>query len=185
MQIGSSSPLAYPARHAAITTTTKLSEDEQKQLRELKQRDTEVRAHEAAHKAVAGQYATGAASFSYQRGPDGSLYAIGGEVGIDTRPIADNPEASLQKAIQIRAAALAPAQPSGQDMAVASAAALMAAAARSEIMSKQKEALQVGADSEKQPGIKRESEPKSPAQQYQIIANTTANTAAPLVDLSA
>ncbi len=124
-------------RDNANSKTTELSKEDQQQIDKLQQRDREVRAHEAAHKAAAGQYATSAASFEYQRGPDGRLYASGGEVGIDTSPIADDPEATIQKANQVRAAALAPAQPSGQDMAVASAAAMMAAAARGEIMARQ------------------------------------------------
>ncbi len=119
------------------TNPGQLSEEEQKQLRELQKRDSEVRAHEAAHKTVAGQYAHGAVNFSYQKGPDGRLYATGGEVGIDTSPIDGDPEATLQKANQIRAAALAPAQPSSQDFAVAAAAAAMAAEARAEIATAQ------------------------------------------------
>ena len=100
-----------------------LSEEEQEQVQELKQRDTEVRAHEQAHLAAAGSYAKGGASFEYQTGPDGRRYAVGGEVQIDTSPVEGDPQATVQKMQQVRAAALAPGSPSGQDRAVAAQAA--------------------------------------------------------------
>lgn len=103
---------------------------EKKLIEELKARDREVRAHEAAHKSAAGSLARGGPSYSYQRGPDGVSYAIGGEVQIDLSPVPGNPEATLRKAQQIRAAALAPAQPSAQDYAVAAQAAQMAVEAQ-------------------------------------------------------
>ena len=56
-----------------------LSQDEQQQVYELQARDVEVRAHEAAHQAAGGGM-TGGASYTYQRGPDNKMYAIGGEV---------------------------------------------------------------------------------------------------------
>ena len=110
-----------------------LSEEDLKQVQELKERDQEVRTHEAAHLAAAGKYATGGPSYEYKRGPDGKNYAVGGEVGIDTSAIPGDPQATLQKAQQIRAAAQAPANPSSQDRAVAASAAQMEAKARQEI----------------------------------------------------
>lgn len=98
-----------------------LSEAELKQLADLKARDREVRAHEAAHQAVGGQY-SGAISYTYQRGPDGAQYAVGGEVPIDVAPVAGNPQATIEKMRVVRAAAMAPAQPSAQDRAVAAQA---------------------------------------------------------------
>ena len=71
----------------------------------------------------------GGASYQYQSGPDGNMYAVGGEVGIDTSP-AGSPEATIQKMQQIQRAALAPAQPSGTDRAVAAQAAQIEAQAR-------------------------------------------------------
>jgi hypothetical protein len=97
-----------------------LSEEEKAAVAKLKAIDAKVRAHERAHAAVGGQYA-GAPSYSYTRGPDGQMYATGGEVSIDISAEND-PEATLQKAAQVAAAALAPADPSGQDRAVAAAA---------------------------------------------------------------
>ena len=97
-----------------------LSEDEQQVVDELKARDREVRVHERAHKAVGGRHA-GAISYSYQAGPDGQKYAVGGEVAIDVSPESD-PDATIQKMSAVISAALAPAEPSGQDRAVAQAA---------------------------------------------------------------
>ena len=113
-----------------------LSDAELKIVSELKQRDAEVRAHEAAHMAAAGGFATGGASFSYQQGPDGIRYAIGGEVGIDTSGVPGDPAATLRKADIIRRAALAPAEPSGPDLQVAANATAMAAKAQAELLQK-------------------------------------------------
>lgn len=105
-----------------------------KQLSELKARDREVRAHEAAHQAVGGQYA-GAISYVYQRGPDGAQYAVGGEVSIDTSPVEGDPQATIEKMRTVRAAALAPAEPSPQDRAVAAQAMQIMLQAQSELTS--------------------------------------------------
>ncbi len=82
--------------------------------------------------AAAGGLVTSGASYTYQRGPDGARYAIGGEVGIDTSP-GRTPQETLDRATQIQAAALAPAEPSGQDLAVAAKAQQMALQARIEM----------------------------------------------------
>lgn len=95
-----------------------LSEDERTQVDELQARDREVRAHEQAHKSAGGQYA-GAISYSYQRGPDGRRYAVGGSVPIDVSPVAGDPQATIRKMQQVRRAALAPAEPSSADRQVA------------------------------------------------------------------
>ncbi|WP_455211646.1 putative metalloprotease CJM1_0395 family protein [Kaarinaea lacus] len=113
-----------------------LSKEEQQQVEELAARDREVKTHEAAHKAAGGGL-TGPAQFSYTTGPDGKRYATGGEVSIDTSEVPGDPQATLIKANRIHAAALAPAEPSGQDRKVAAQASQMAADARAE-MAKQK-----------------------------------------------
>jgi hypothetical protein len=95
--------------------------EEQARVRELTARDAEVRAHERAHAAAGGQYA-GSPSYEYQRGPDGRDYAIGGEVPIDTSPVAGDPKATIEKMEQVKAAATAPAEPSPQDRQVAAKA---------------------------------------------------------------
>lgn len=111
-----------------------LAEQDQQKLRELKARDREVRAHEQAHSAAGGRYA-GSASYSFQRGPDGQSYAVGGEVGIDISPVAGDPMATISKMQTVYRAALAPAEPSTQDRRVAAEAAAQIVAARAELVS--------------------------------------------------
>lgn len=109
-------------------------EQELQQIKELKARDTEVRMHEQAHAAVGGQYA-GSPSYEYQRGPDGTNYAVGGEVPIDVGVINGDPQATIDKMQTVRAAALAPAEPSGADRAIAADATQKIAAAQAELAS--------------------------------------------------
>ena len=113
---------------------------EAEDIRLLQMRDREVRAHEASHASAGGAYA-GSPSYTFERGPDGQSYAVGGEVSIDVAPIAGDPLATLQKAQQVRAAALAPAEPSAQDMKVAQRAQSMAAEARVQLANEKTEAL--------------------------------------------
>ena len=114
----------------------RIQEQQQKQdlelIRTLSQREAEVHAHENAHSAVGGQYA-GSASYTYQRGPDGVNYAVGGEVSIDVSAIPGDPAATLQKMQLVQRAALAPAEPSAQDRKVAALAAQQANQARAEL----------------------------------------------------
>ncbi len=104
----------------------------QDQITQLAARDREVRAHEQAHMAAGGPYA-GAASYTYERGPDGVNYAIGGEVPIDVSPAA-TPAQTIEKAQVVKRAALAPAEPSPQDRKVASLASAMEQQARAELL---------------------------------------------------
>ncbi|MDD3328198.1 MAG: putative metalloprotease CJM1_0395 family protein [Zoogloea sp.] len=136
---------ATSARGAAASGAG-LSEADLKIVSELKARDRVVRTHEMAHLAAGAGIVTRGASFTYQTGPDGQRYAVGGEVGISTSP-GRTPEETLAKADQIRAAALAPADPSSQDLRVAAEAAQMAAEARQELAaaSGNQEAGRVGA----------------------------------------
>ncbi len=106
-------------------------EQQQQEVEALQRRDREVRAHEQAHAAVGGSLA-GAPQFTFKTGPDGKRYAVAGEVSIDISKEA-TPEATLRKAEQVKRAALAPAEPSGQDRAVAAKADQLANQARIEI----------------------------------------------------
>lgn len=110
-----------------------LDEGEKQEVERLKKRDSEVKAHEQAHLASAGGYARGGAQYRYETGPDGRQYAVSGEVSIDTSEVPGNPEATLRKAEIVKRAALAPADPSGQDRRVAAEAGAMAIEARREI----------------------------------------------------
>jgi len=98
-----------------------LTEQDLRQLEQLKATDREVRQHELAHQIAGGQY-TGAASYEYERGPDGQRYAVAGTVPIDYGPVAGDPRATIDKMQQVIAAALAPADPSPKDHQVAATA---------------------------------------------------------------
>lgn len=136
-QTAKSSQTTQSAQKQQTTNTGEkvLTEEEQKQVEELKARDKEVKAHEQAHIAAGGSYVRGGARYDYQTGPDGKKYAVGGEVSIDTSAVEGDPQATINKAQVILKAALAPAEPSGQDKAVASQARQMMASARKELMS--------------------------------------------------
>ena len=101
-------------------------------ISQLRARDREVRVHEAAHAAVGGQYA-GSPSLQFTRGPDGVNYATSGEVSISTGKVSGDPQATIEKARVVRAAALAPASPSAQDRRVASQASQLESDARVEL----------------------------------------------------
>ncbi|WP_350335617.1 putative metalloprotease CJM1_0395 family protein [Coralliovum pocilloporae] len=109
-----------------------LSEEEEQQVRKLKDRDAEVRAHEQAHATVGGEFA-GPPTYTEVTGPDGKRYAIGGEVSIDAAPVAGDPEETIRKLDVVIRAALAPAEPSSQDLAVARQAQQGLAQARAEL----------------------------------------------------
>ncbi|MDR2529331.1 MAG: hypothetical protein LBD04_10025 [Synergistaceae bacterium] len=100
-------------------------------VRELKQIEQEVIAHESAHKAAGGRFA-GAISYTYTQGPDGKSYITGGEVPIHV-PDSGDPEQTLRDMEQVQRAATAPGDPSGPDMGVAARAAAAAAQARRDI----------------------------------------------------
>jgi len=109
---------------------------EQKLINELAATDREVHAHEQAHAAVGGVYA-GNPTYQFVKGPNGMSYAVGGEVSISTAPIPNDPEATIRKAQQIRAAANAPADPSPQDRRVSASAVSLEAQARAELAVKE------------------------------------------------
>ena len=102
-------------------------------ISQLQQRDKEVRTHELAH-ATAGGTATGTPSYTFEVGPDGKKYAVGGEVAVDLSSIAGNPQATIVKMQKVHAAALAPASPSTQDTRVAASATQKILAAQSELL---------------------------------------------------
>jgi hypothetical protein len=101
-------------------------------INELTLRDKEVRAHELAHAAVGGSV-TGAPNYSFEIGPDGQQYAVGGEVSVDLSTVAGNPSATIAKMQKVHAAALAPANPSAQDIKVAANAVQIILQAQSEL----------------------------------------------------
>ena len=117
-----------------------LSQDEKRLVKDLSSRDSEVKTHEAAHQAAGGGMA-GAASYTYQQGPDGKMYAIGGEVSIST-PVSSSPQEALKNARTVAASALAAGSPSPQDFSVASSAKVMEMKALQEISKKAQEEIE-------------------------------------------
>ncbi|GAB4546749.1 MAG: hypothetical protein Tsb0013_05860 [Phycisphaerales bacterium] len=133
-------------------TQDELTPEQREQVEKLKARDAEVKAHEQAHVAAAGPYFRGGPTYSYQEGPDGNRYAVGGSVQIDTSPVSGDPEATIAKAQVVKRAALAPAKPSSTDQQVAAAASRMEAEARRELAEQQ-------ADDEQDPSVKESGTP--------------------------
>jgi len=115
---------------------------DQQVIDQLSARDREVRNHERAHAAVGGQYASGP-TYEYERGPDGVNYAVAGEVSISTGAIPGDPAATIDKAQQVKRAALAPAEPSAQDRSVAASATQIEAEARVQLQEERLEERRV------------------------------------------
>lgn len=114
------------------TTSTELSTSEKAIITQLQATDTTVKAHERAHISAGAGVILSGANFVYQKGPDERLYAIGGEVAIDTA--AENePEATVKKMQIVRSAALAPSDPSPTDYQVAATASMLQMQARLEV----------------------------------------------------
>ncbi len=108
---------------------SRLSQGEQDQARRLEDRDAKVRAHEAAHLNAAGSQAAGLPSYTYQTGPDGRAYAVGGSVNISISQTGD-PEHDARQADTAQRAALAAGDASAADLNTAQQASGMAARAR-------------------------------------------------------
>lgn len=108
-----------------------LTPQAQAQIAQLKAIEEKVKAHEAAHKAVGGAM-TGPVSYSYTRGPDGKNYITGGEVPISISS-GKTPQETISRMQQVIQAALAPADPSPQDRAVAGQAAAQQQEARQQL----------------------------------------------------
>lgn len=156
-----------------------LTEEEQKQIDELKARDREVKTHEQAHIAAGGSYVKGGATYDYQTGPDGKQYAVGGSVNIDTSPVDGDPEATIAKAQVVIKAALAPAEPSGQDQKVASAARQMMSEARKELTSQNNEEINAdtNTDTENKTGSVEESSDTSNKETAAVNTDSSTSSA--------
>lgn len=150
-----------------------LSTEEKQAVSNLKRRDAEVKAHEASHMASGGGVVQGGAIYEYQSGPDGKMYAVGGEVQIDTSP-AGSPDATIRKMQQIRRAALAPAQPSGTDRAVAAQAAQIEAQARMEKLQEAKETADAATPDAAQPRPTDQQKDRSAAKSIGSLVNQLA-----------
>ena len=113
-----------------------LTPQEEQELAKLKNTDAEVKRHENAHKAMAAGLQTSGPNYEYETGPDGRKYAVAGDVNISYQKSSD-PEVNLKNAQKLKAAALAPAEPSAQDRSVARKADMEIAKAKQEILEEQ------------------------------------------------
>jgi hypothetical protein len=120
------------ATHQSSDKSSQQVEADKAVTQNLAQRDREVKNHERIHASIGGAFAS-APNFSYQKGPDGQLYAVGGDVSIDTSAVAGDPRATLEKAQVIIRAALSVPEPSVQDRRVAAQARVMATEAQAEM----------------------------------------------------
>ena len=115
----------------------------QQELRELRERDREVRSEEHRSLNGVGDAANGTPHYTFVRGPDGRQYAVEGETPLDTTREA-TPEQTLRKARQIRAAALGSREPSLSDQALAAKATQLELQAEHELARKQRQETGIG-----------------------------------------
>ena len=108
-----------PNNHALIMKE-KLREDyspeQENALARLKQRDTEVRQHEASHLANPELIAGNGPRYSYEIGPDGKAYALSGIVTVSTGT-ARSPEDAIRKAQALKNSSAGVSEMSAQDLA--------------------------------------------------------------------
>ncbi len=123
------------------TNDQKLSKEEHKEVKELERIDRQVKSRELTHRAVAGSYARGSVSFDYVTGPDGKKYAKEGHINIDSRPVPNNPEATIRKARAIRSVELSTTNTSPQNRNVSAEIAKIEREARMELKTEQREVL--------------------------------------------
>lgn len=88
------------------------------ELTALKKQDDTIKKHEQVHYSVARQYSE-LPIFQYQKGSDGNRYVVKGEVNFKMISSDDSPDAAIKKMQQIYLAALAPADPSTDDLTLA------------------------------------------------------------------
>ena len=103
-----------------IEESTKINNIDEKSfervLEKFKQADAEIKSHEQIHASI-GQ-TTSPISYNYQEGPDGKLYAVGGNVRLDTS-IPNDPKAAAFKLDMLQKAASGPLDSSGADNTIA------------------------------------------------------------------
>lgn len=135
---------SQPSPEAEKRAEQAVEDAQRREVQQLARRDDEVRSHEQAHAAIGGRYA-GAPRYQYETGPDGQKYAVAGEVSIDVSK-AQSPQETIQKMQTVRAAALAPAEPSSQDRRVAAEASQKILEARAELIRENAEAISSSED---------------------------------------
>jgi len=96
----------------------RLTDEEDRLMRELQQRDRRVREHEERHFYV-GQPHTRPPEYWTVLAPDGRRYAVMGLVPMDVAPVPGDPAETRRKWETLLRAALAPADPSERDQSLA------------------------------------------------------------------
>jgi hypothetical protein len=104
-----------------FTVDKELSERDKAIIAELEKMEREVISHEIAHMSTGGGF-TGSPKYTRVFGPDGKSYISGGEISISV-PSSSDPKETIRNMEQVKAAALAPIDPSSQDLNVAAVAA--------------------------------------------------------------
>lgn len=125
----------------AISKEAQARQLAQREIQKLQQRDREVRNHEQAHVVASGRIAVSGPTYTYKKGPDGRMYAVGGKVNFHM-PNAQSPQEKIELAQQLRRMALAPAQPSTKDRMVAAQATQKISQARLELAKETQEELE-------------------------------------------
>jgi len=94
-------------------------EDFERVLSKFKKSDSDIRTHEQIHATIG--HTTAPISYSYQKGPDGKMYAVGGAVRLDTS-IPDDPKAAQFKLDQLKRASNGPSDLSSSDITISTQA---------------------------------------------------------------
>ncbi len=94
-------------------------EDFERVLSKFKKSDSDIRTHEQIHATIG--HTTAPISYSYQKGPDGKMYAVGGSVRLDTS-IPDDPKAAQFKLDQLKRASSGPSDLSSSDITISTQA---------------------------------------------------------------
>ncbi len=128
------------SKETSFQIKKELTPEQEQVVAKFKLRDAEVKTHEQAHIGAASGINASAPTFDYQTGPDGKQYAVGGEVSISFSQ-SENPAENLAKAEAMRAAALAPAEPSNQDLSVANKAEKMIQEAKQKLAEQKAETV--------------------------------------------
>ena len=136
---GEDARLRQPGREALVkqfgpgdpVSEANMSTEDKALLDRLRARDSMVRGHENAHVTAAGGQASGPVQYTYQTGPDGRQYAIGGSVNIAVVSSPADDDQAARQADTARRAAEAGGQTSLRDMQVSMRAAELSTRARS------------------------------------------------------
>ncbi|MGB0938560.1 MAG: putative metalloprotease CJM1_0395 family protein [Colwellia sp.] len=111
----------------------KQNELEQQVIKELEQKDAEIKEHERAHQLLGGGN-TDLPHYNYTTGPDGKRYVTGGAVPVDLSIKEGDPSATISKMVRVKSTALEPNQPSMHDLRVAFSASNIALQAHAELV---------------------------------------------------